>query len=69
MSFRISANLGDRKPCFRIGPAALDTAHVDVVIDDESIDREHASRILRMMADRLLECNWPPDEACGPLAA
>jgi hypothetical protein len=69
MSFRITANLGDRKPSFRINRAEPGTAHVDVVIDDSSIDREHASRLVRMMADRLLECNWPPDEVRGPMAA
>jgi len=65
MGFRISGSRGDRKPYFRIKPASPGIEHVEVVIDDDSIDREHASRILRMMADRLLECNWPPDEHCG----
>lgn len=65
MAFRISANLGDEKPFFRIGEAVPGKEHVEVVIDDKSIDREHASRLLRAMADRLEECNWPPDPACG----
>ena len=65
MAFRISGNLGDEKPFFRMGGAVSGTAHVEVIIDDKSIDREHASRLLRMMAERLLECNWPPDQACG----
>jgi len=61
MAFEISANLGEKKPQFRF--AVPGRAHVEVVIDDERIDREHASRILRAMADHLLECNWPSDEA------
>jgi hypothetical protein len=48
-----------------MGGAVSGTAHVEVIIDDKSIDREHASRLLRMMAERLLECNWPPDQAYG----
>ncbi len=63
MAFSISANLGDEKPYFRMGVAVPGRAHVTVVIDDQRIDREHASRLLRAMADRLLECNWPPDQA------
>jgi hypothetical protein len=63
MAFRISANLGDHKPFFPIEEAEPGTAHVEAVIDDARIDREHASRLLRAMADRLLECNWPPDQA------
>jgi hypothetical protein len=65
MAFRITGNLGDEKPFFRMGGAVSGTAHVEVIIDDKSIDREHASRLLRMMAERLLECNWPPDQAYG----
>jgi len=65
MSFMISGNRDDRKPYFRIKSVPPGIEHVEVVIDDDSIDREHASRILRMMADRLLECNWPPDQHCG----
>jgi hypothetical protein len=65
MAFRITGNLGDKKPFFRMGGAVSGTAHVEVIIDDQSIDREHASRLLRMMAERLLECNWPPEQACG----
>src|SRR6516164_9666670 len=65
MAFKISGNLGDKKPFFRMAVAASGTAHIEVIIDDKSIDREHASRLLRMMAERLLECNWPPDQACG----
>jgi hypothetical protein len=65
MGFKISGNLGDRKPYFRISRAVPGIEHVEVVIDDNSIDRQHASRILRMMADRLLECDWPPDEHYG----
>ena len=65
MAFRISANLGDEKPYFRMAGAVPGTAHVEVIIDDKSIDREHASRLLRMIAERLLECNWPPDQAHG----
>jgi hypothetical protein len=65
MAFRITGNLGDTKPFFRMGGAVSGTAHVEVIIDDQSIDREHASRLLRMMAERLLECNWPPEQACG----
>jgi hypothetical protein len=59
------ADLGDKKPFFRMAGAVPGTAHVEVIIDDKSIDREHASLVLRMMAERLLECNWPPDQACG----
>jgi len=66
MAFRISASLGDEKPFFRITcRAPPGREHVEVLIDDKSIHREHASRLLRAMADRLQECNWPPDEACG----
>jgi hypothetical protein len=65
MAFSISANLGDQKPFFQFGEAAPGTAHVLVVIDDKSIDREHASRLLRSMAGRLQECNWPPDQSCS----
>jgi len=65
MAFRISGNLGDEKPFFRIGGAVPGTAHVEAIIDEKSIDREDASRLLRMIAERLLECNWPPDQACG----
>ena len=65
MAFRISGNLGDEKPYFRMVGAVPGTAHVQVIIDDQGIDREHASRLLRMMAERLLECNWPPDQAHG----
>ena len=65
MAFKISGNLGDKKPFFRMAVAATGRAHIEVIIDDKSIDREHASRLLRMMAERLLECNWPPDQSCG----
>lgn len=65
MAFCISASLGDRKPFFHIGIAAPRTAHVVVTIDNKQIDREHAARLLRAMADRLQECNWPPDESCS----
>jgi hypothetical protein len=65
MAFSITANLGDKKPFFQFGDDAAGTAHVEVIIDDESIDREHASRLLRAMADRLQECNWPPDRSCS----
>lgn len=65
MAFKISGNLGDRKPYFRIARATPGIEHVEAVIDNDAIDREHASHILRMMADRLLECDWPPDERCG----
>lgn len=65
MAFSISANLGDPKPFFRFRDAAPGTMHVEVVIDDKRIDREHASRLLRSMADRLQECNWPPDQSCS----
>jgi hypothetical protein len=62
MAFTISGNLGDKKPFFRMAAALPGSAHIEVIIDDKSIDREHASRLLRMMAERLLECNWPPDQ-------
>jgi hypothetical protein len=65
MAFKISDNLGDKKPFFGMASAVSGTANVEVTIDDKSIDREHASRLLRMLAERLLECNWPPDQACG----
>jgi hypothetical protein len=65
MAFRISGNLGDKKPFLRMAGAVSGTAHIEVIIDDKSIDRKHASRLLRMMAERLLECYWPPDQACG----
>lgn len=62
MPFKIAGNLGDHKANLRFGPAAVGTAHIEVIVDDERIDRLHASRLLRMMADRLLECDWPPQE-------
>ena len=65
MAFRISANHGDEKPYFRFDEATPGSAHVEVVIDDGSIDRLHASRLLRGMADRLLECEWPPGQSCS----
>jgi hypothetical protein len=65
MAFKISGNRGDKKPFFRMAGSVSGTAHVEVIIDEKSIDREGASRLLRMMAERLLECNWPPDQACG----
>jgi hypothetical protein len=65
MAFKISGNLGGKKPLFRMAGAVLGKAHVEIIIDEENIDREHASRLLRMMAERLLERNWPPDQACG----
>jgi hypothetical protein len=50
MAFRISASLGDEKPFFRITcRAPPGREHVEVLIDDKSIDREHASRLLRAM--------------------
>jgi hypothetical protein len=67
MAFKISGNLGDKKPFFRMAGALSGTANLEVIIDDKSIDRGDASRLLRMMAERLLECNWPPDQACGSL--
>jgi hypothetical protein len=51
MAFRISGDLGDKKPFFRMAGAVSGTAHIEVIIDDKSIDREHASRLLRMMAE------------------
>jgi hypothetical protein len=70
MAFRIRANLGDKKPHFRFADAAAPgAAHVEVLIDDRLIGRLDASRVLRGMADRLLECEWPPDPACGFAAA
>ena len=65
MAFRITGNLGDKKSFFRMAGAVSGTDNVEVIIDDKSIVREHASRLLRMMAERLLECNWPPYQACG----
>jgi hypothetical protein len=65
MSFRLSANLGDEKPHFRFDKGVSGSAHVEVLIDDEKIDRLHASRLLRAMADRLLECEWPPRQHCS----
>jgi hypothetical protein len=65
MAFSISANLGDQKPFFHIADAAPGAAHVEIVIDDREIDREHAARLLRSIADRLQECNWPPERSCG----
>ncbi|MGA7262263.1 MAG: hypothetical protein WA709_33050 [Stellaceae bacterium] len=65
MAFRITGNLADKKRFFRMGGAVSGTAHVEIIIDDKNIDRERASRLLRMMAERLLECNWPPEQACG----
>jgi hypothetical protein len=72
MSFRFSANFGDEKPNFRFDKGVPRSAHVEVLIDDEKIDRLSASRLLRAMADRLLECEWPPRQHCSfsnPLAA
>ena len=65
MAFKISGNLGDRKPYLRFASARPGVDHVEVTIDDTKIDREQASRILRLMAERLLECNWPPSQACN----
>ncbi len=65
MAFRISASLGDEKPYFVFTPCVPGGAHVEVVIDDKQIDRCHASRLLRGMADRLLECDWPPGPDFG----
>ena len=65
MAFKISGNLGDKKPFFQMAGAVSGTAHVEVTIDEKSTDREDASRLLRMMAERLLECNWPPDQVYG----
>ena len=65
MAFKISGNLGDKKPFLQMAGAVSGTAHVEIIIDEKNIDRENASRLLRMMAERLLECNWPPDQACG----
>ncbi len=64
MAFRISGNLGDRKPYLRFSPAPSAASHVEVTIDDTKIDREQTSRMLRLMAERLLECNWPPNQVC-----
>ncbi len=64
MAFSIRADLGDKKPYFRFDKAAPAETHVAVVIDDKRIGREHAARLLRAIADRLQECDWPPDEAC-----
>jgi hypothetical protein len=64
MPFKIVGTIGDRKSTLRFGPAAVGAAHVEVIIDDERIGRLHASRLLRMMADRLLECDWPPQVHC-----
>lgn len=58
MAFRISASLGDLKHSFRFDKTAPAMAHVEVVIDDERIDWLNASRLLRGMADRLLECGF-----------
>jgi hypothetical protein len=66
MGFKISGNFGDRKTTSRISRTAAGANHVEVAIDDKRIAREQASRILRMMADRLLECTWPPDECPLP---
>jgi hypothetical protein len=60
MAFRISANLGERKPFFRFNAADPGNADIEVVIDDRRIDRMEASRLLRGIANRLLECHWPP---------
>ena len=65
VAFRIGGNRGDEKPFFRMGGALPGSTHVEAIIDEKGIDREDASRLLRMMAERLLECNWPPDQACG----
>ena len=69
MAFRISANLGDCKPFFPMREAPVGASHVEAVIDDDKIDREEASHLLRAMADRLLECNWPPDQVHAEPAA
>jgi hypothetical protein len=47
MAFKISANLGEKKPHFRMDFAIPGKAHVEVVINDSNIDRDRASRILR----------------------
>jgi hypothetical protein len=69
MGFKIAANFGDRKPSFRINYTGSGADQVEVLIDEKRIGREQASRILRMMGDRLLECDWPPDENCSRPAA
>ena len=66
MAFKISGNVRDPKPNLRISPAAPGAEHVEATIDDQAIDRLTASRLLRMMADRLLECDWPPYSATDP---
>jgi hypothetical protein len=54
MALKVSGNL-EKRPFFRMGGAAPGVAHVEVIIDDKSIDREHASRLLWMMTERPLE--------------
>jgi hypothetical protein len=68
MAFRISANLGDHKPFFRFHRAQAGIADVEVIIDERRIGRIEASHLLRGMADRLLECEWPPGRDCGFVA-
>jgi hypothetical protein len=65
MAFRICANFGDRKPYFGFSDAKPGKADIEVVIDDRRVDRLQASRLLRGMADRLLECKWPPPVAAA----
>jgi polyisoprenoid-binding protein YceI len=69
MGFKISGNLGDGKPIFKINYTDPGADQVEVVIDEKRIQREQASRILHMMGNRILECDWPPDENCSRPAA
>ena len=43
MAFNISTNLGNQKPFFQFSNAAAGAAHIEVIIDNKRIDREHAS--------------------------
>jgi hypothetical protein len=65
MAFRITANPGEGTPFLQFGEAAAGPAPVEVVIDDARLGRLEASHLLRLMADRLLECDWPPGRASG----
>jgi hypothetical protein len=64
---KISGNPGDEKPFLKMAGAIAGTAHIEVTIDEKSIDRENASRLLRMMAERLLECIGRPTKPANLL--
>ncbi len=61
MTFKLTANLGDRPCAFEVKPAlSASECDIEVVLDDSHMTREQASRLLKSMGARLLEFEWPP---------